>query len=160
MMSTVTRCLCLSSHYIVNVVVFQCLILFSDYFQDEIDPLNLPMGPTFTVQPVSVIFDLQRSLQVKSVAFRCEADARPLASYKWFLTHEQQRGPVNLTDQRKTVTSGRLTIDEPSETRDNGDYQCRADNSFGSILSDLASLSFGCKIILFTCKRNCCFSIW
>jgi len=50
------------------------------------------------------------------------------------------------------VTSGRLTIDEPLQTDDNGDYQCRAENPIGAVLSDFASLSFGCKIILFTCQ--------
>jgi len=105
------------------------------------------MGPKFIVQPVSTIFDTRST--IKLVSFTCEAEARPLPSYVWYLTHDQRRFAVDLSDQSKTVTNGRLSIDGPSETKDNGDYQCVARNSFGSILSDFASLSFGCKIIIF-----------
>jgi len=78
----------------------------------------------------------------------CLAEARPLPSYVWYLTHDQRRNEVDLTDQSKTLTNGRLTIDNPSQTEDNGDYQCVSSNSLGAILSDFASLSFGCKIII------------
>jgi len=109
------------------------------------------MGPVFTIQPVSTIFDV-KSRTTRWVSFTCEVEARPLPSYVWYLTHDQRRAMVDLTDQSKTVTNGRLIIDNPSETEDNGDYQCRAENPIGAILSDFASLSFGCKITLFTCR--------
>jgi len=152
----------LLSGAIVGYFCFQFaeLCLFLDYGQAEIDAANLPIGPMFTTQPVSTIYDVRSTIKVAS--FMCEADARPLPSYVWFLTHHQVRGEVDLTDQGKTVTNGRLTIAEPSETEDNGDYQCIAKNSFGAILSDFATLSFGCKIIYYfqtcmTCLIVCTF---
>lgn len=112
-----------------------------DYGQAEIDPSNLMMGPKFTLQPVSTVYDLQST--VTSMSFTCLAEARPLPSYVWYVTHDQRHFAVDLTDQTKTVTNGRLTIDSPSETEDNGDYQCIAKNSLGAIRSDFATLSFG-----------------
>ena len=126
---------------------------FSDYGEAEIDVSKLPMGPMFIVQPVSTIFDVDS--RTRQMSFTCEVAARPLPSYVWYLTHDQRRFPVDLTDQSKTVTNGRLTIDNPSETEDNGDYQCLARNPLGAVLSNFASLSFGCKIIiLFSGKAN------
>ena len=149
--------------FIFSSAIFRCAFLkqqlksgfsvFSDFGQAEIDAANLPIGPIFITQPVSTIYDIRSTIKVAS--FKCEADARPLASYVWYLTHDQRRFPVDLTDQSKTLTNGRLTIDEPSETEDNGDYQCVAKNSFGAILSDIATLSFGCKIFFAWCF---CFS--
>lgn len=130
-------------------------VYFSDYGQAEIDPANLPMGPRFIHQPSNAIFDMHSRSRTK-VHFTCEAAARPLPSYVWYVMHDQRYSKVDLTDRGKTVTSGRLTIDSPSETEDNGDYQCIAENSLGLILSDYATLSFGCEIILFTCI-SCCF---
>lgn len=120
-----------------------CLRL--DYGQAEIAAANLPTGPQFITQPVSTIYDTRST--IKRVSFMCEAWSRPLPAYIWYLTHDQRRFAVDLNDQKKTVTNGRLTIDDPSVTQDNGDYQCVASNSFGAIRSDSASLSFGCKII-------------
>jgi len=127
-----------------------------DYGQAEIDPMNLPMGPKYIMQPVSTIFDTRST--ITWVSFTSVAAARPLPEYVWYLTHDQRRFAVDLRDQSKTVTNGRLTIDDPSETRDNGDYQCIAKNSFGAILSDFATLSFGCKIVHSTCT-TCYFCI-
>jgi len=124
------------------MTMFYCIFL--DYGQAEIDPMNLPMGPVFVVQPHNTIYHLGSTL--KLVHFMCEAAARPLPTYIWYVTHDQRRGEVDLSDGSKTVTNGRLTIEEPSETEDNGDYQCLAQNERGKILSDWASLSFGCKI--------------
>ena len=107
--------------------------------------MNLPMGPRIIIQPASIIFDTRSD--IRRVSFTCEAEARPLPSYIWYLTHDQRRFVVDLGDQSKTVTNGRLSIDDPSQTEDNGDYQCVAGNSIGAILSNFASLSFGCKIV-------------
>jgi receptor-type tyrosine-protein phosphatase gamma len=112
-----------------------------DYGLKEIDPMNLPMGPVFTTQPVSTIYDVASTLTL--VTFTCEVAANPFPSYVWYVTHDQVQKPVNLTDQSKTVTNGRLSLQSPSQTKDNGDYECLAKNSFGAILSDFATLSFG-----------------
>lgn len=115
----------------------------SDFGMNEISELQLPQGPNFNIEPRSIIYDTGSSQTL--VTFNCEVTANPLPSYVWYVYRNQQRSLVNLTDQSKTVTNGRLTILAPSQLVDNGDYQCQASNPFGSILSFSATLSFGCK---------------
>jgi len=103
------------------------------------------MGPQFTKQPRTTIYDTMSTQTL--VTFNCEAAANPLPTYSWFVWRDQRRLPVNLTDQSKTVTNGRLTILKPDQTKDNGDYQCMARNSLGAVLSDWASLSFACEYV-------------
>lgn len=116
----------------------------TDYGLAEIDPLQLPMGPLFSKQPRTTIYDTGSTQTL--LTFDCEAAANPLPSYKWFIFRNQRRSPVDLTDKSKTVTNGRLSILKPNQTKDNGDYQCQATNTLGSVLSDWATLSFGCKL--------------
>jgi len=133
------------------MIIISIDFIFADYGQAEIDPMNLPMGPHFIVQPVSTIYDTAST--IRQMSFMCETVARPLPTYIWYLTHDQRRFAVDLTDQDKTVTNGRLTIVNPSQTEDNGDYQCLSRNSLGAILSDFATLSFGCETVVFTCTN-------
>ena len=47
---------------------------------------------------------------------------------------------------RYTMINGKLIIHNPStDFQDDGNYQCTAENSYGLILSNEVSLSFGCK---------------
>ena len=63
---------------------------------------------------------------------------------------DQKRQEINpLEDTRYTLINGKLIIHNPQDTVDNGDYQCVAQNEFGSVLSNSVTLSFGCKIYLF-----------
>lgn len=59
---------------------------------------------------------------------------------------------------RYSVIDGNLIITNASVISDHGKYQCRAENSFGTILSREALLQFACKLSLnlltFT-KANC-----
>lgn len=112
-----------------------------DFGVDEIDPMQLEKGPIFTVQPVDTIYDPASA--ITRVVMNCEVDANPLASYVWYVDRALTHRPVNLSDPKITVTSGRLLIETPSDTQHNGDYQCIATNSFGSILSNDAQLNFG-----------------
>ena len=47
---------------------------------------------------------------------------------------------------RYTMVNGRVMIDQPSPDKgDDGNYQCRATNKFGTIVSLTVPLKFGCK---------------
>ena len=48
-----------------------------------------------------------------------------------------------MIQERYTVINGKMVIDEPTDTEDNGNYQCVASNPSGSILSNEVQLSFG-----------------
>ena len=49
------------------------------------------------------------------------------------------------TDYRYSFIDGDLIITNASEITDYGKYQCKADNSFGTILSRDALLQFACE---------------
>ena len=45
-----------------------------------------------------------------------------------------------------TIINGKLALTDPDDAvGDNGEYQCRAGNKFGEILSNTVIVSFGCK---------------
>ena len=52
------------------------------------------------------------------------------------------------TEKRFTITNGKLIVNAPKDTQDNGQYECVATNRFGSVLSNMATLSFGCEWLL------------
>ncbi|KAG5837615.1 hypothetical protein ANANG_G00241260 [Anguilla anguilla] len=69
----------------------------------------------------------------------CEARGNPSPTYRWmFNGTELDVG----SDFRYTQIEGSLVIAEPSEGRDLGQYQCKATNLFGSVLSRDALLQF------------------
>ena len=46
------------------------------------------------------------------------------------------------------MVNGRVMIDQPSPDKgDDGNYQCRATNKFGTIVSLTVPLKFGCKFM-------------
>jgi hypothetical protein len=48
-------------------------------------------------------------------------------------------------EPRFTIINGKLIINTPKDTLDNGQYECVASNRYGSVLSNAAMLSFGCQ---------------
>lgn len=67
---------------------------------------------------------------------------------EWFKERagvEEEIDPSN--DDRYTFINGRLIVHEPSQGEgDDGSYQCVATNEKGSVLSNTASLEFGCEL--------------
>ena len=57
-----------------------------DYGVDAADPSLVPRGPTFTQQPVDVVYDPEvfSNLQLKQVALECIADGNPTPTYSWY----------------------------------------------------------------------------
>ena len=91
------------------------------------------------------------------VTLDCVATGNPQPVFSWYEMNATYSDPrlhhqytyqkiTTLTDSRYTFTSGRLTIQVPRENLDAGTYQCKAENQYGSILSEPMDLSFGCKL--------------
>jgi len=112
-----------------------------DYGINELDITMIPRGPRFTKQPVNNIYDPMSA--ITTVLMDCEADGNPVPTYQWYVRRALATTPVNMSDPRITVTNGLLAINKPSDTVNNGDYQCAASNPLGSILSTQVQLSFG-----------------
>ncbi|XP_035242546.1 contactin-5-like isoform X2 [Anguilla anguilla] len=98
---------------------------------------NARFGPVFVQEPGDTIFPLES--EEKKVTMICEARGNPSPTYRWmFNGTELDVG----SDFRYTQIEGSLVIAEPSEGRDLGQYQCKATNLFGSVLSRDALLQF------------------
>ena len=119
------------------------MYMSSDFGMTEMDENLLHRGPKFTTEPTDVIYDTDSRLGY--VHMECDAAGNPAPTYQW----KVQRGEVEifinpLTQTRYTVTNGSLTIHDPEDAQDNGNFQCIAANTYGSVLSNKVQLSFGC----------------
>ncbi|KAM8872899.1 contactin-5 isoform 2-T2 [Synchiropus picturatus] len=87
-------------------------------------------GPVLVEEPGDVTLALD-SDQRKAV-MRCDARAKPPPTYSWYVNGSQ----VDVeSDERYRLVDGDLVITNASQLSHFGRYQCRAHNSFGSVLS-------------------------
>ena len=79
----------------------------------------------------------------------CVARGVPLPSFYWTRTVGGTTQRVTSTlDSRYTVINGRLSIQDPKEHQDAGQYQCVVSNDIGTILGTPSQLDFAGKILL------------
>lgn len=94
-------------------------------------------GPVFIQEPEDGIFALDS--EERKVMMNCEARGNPPATYSWLINGTE----VDVeSDYRYTFIDGNLIITNASEVTDYGRYQCKAENSYGTILSRDALLQF------------------
>ncbi|XP_025106853.1 contactin-like isoform X2 [Pomacea canaliculata] len=111
-----------------------------DYGLDVEDPYLAPRGPKFIFEPVETTI---LSLATTAAYFDCQASGSPEPEYTWLRGDGANMNVLKTgPGTRFALTGGRLTIDFPIMS-DEGVYQCKAYNQFGSILSRRVSLSFG-----------------
>ena len=70
----------------------------SDYGVDTPDASKVPRGPTFTQQPVNVVFNVPQfdTVNVNQVALECVAEGQPAPTYTWY----KDRGvPIKLDSE-------------------------------------------------------------
>uniref|UniRef100_A0A8D2KXB7 Contactin-5 n=1 Tax=Varanus komodoensis TaxID=61221 RepID=A0A8D2KXB7_VARKO len=98
---------------------------------------NVDYGPVFIQEPDNVIFPVDSD--EKKVSLSCQARGNPSPTYRWLRNGTE----VNIeSDYRLSIIEGTIIINNPSETKDAGQYQCLTTNMFGSILSREATLQF------------------
>lgn len=98
-------------------------------------------GPKFVIEASStvVISDEARGM----VYMECIASGIPQPDYSWIRNNSGVITPISsVMDNRYTITNGKLTIENPSEAKDAGKYQCKVENVVGTIISAPAQLSF------------------
>ncbi|XP_053163194.1 contactin-5 isoform X2 [Hemicordylus capensis] len=107
---------------------------FSEAFKhDE----SVDYGPVFIQEPENVIFPMDSD--EKKVSFGCQARGNPAPNYRWLRNGTE----IDIeSDYRYSLIEGSIIINNPSETKDSGQYQCSTTNMFGSILSREATLQF------------------
>lgn len=115
----------LSSQYLLNSQ--------EDYRSEESEEF----GPVFIQEPDDVIFSLDSD--EKKVMLRCEARGNPPPTYSWFVNGTEVHAEA---DFRYSLIEGNFIITNASEITDFGRYQCKAENSFGTVLSRDTLLQF------------------
>ncbi|KAG7479489.1 contactin-5 isoform X1 [Solea senegalensis] len=104
-----------------------------DYRSEESEEF----GPLFVQEPDDAIFPLDSN--DKKVMMHCEARGNPTPKYSWYINGTEVDSEA---DYRYTLIDGNLIISNASETTDYGKYQCKAENSVGTILSRDAHVQF------------------
>uniref|UniRef100_A0A3P9H9S5 Contactin-5 n=1 Tax=Oryzias latipes TaxID=8090 RepID=A0A3P9H9S5_ORYLA len=105
--------------------------------EDHRSEESLEFGPVFIQEPDDIIFSLGSG--ERKVMLHCEARGNPPPTYSWYINGTRVDSD---TDYRYSFIDGDLIITNASEITDFGKYQCRSENSFGSILSRDALLQF------------------
>uniref|UniRef100_A0A8C8GX40 Contactin 4 n=1 Tax=Oncorhynchus tshawytscha TaxID=74940 RepID=A0A8C8GX40_ONCTS len=102
----------------------------------ECYPLSVPV---FTKQPGSIVFPVDSQEKNREVVFSCEAQGSPSPLYRWKLNGTAIT-PKSVSHY--SLSGGNLRISHLDKDQDAGTYQCLAFNSFGTIVSREASLTF------------------
>ncbi|XP_057255786.1 contactin-5 isoform X2 [Pezoporus wallicus] len=98
---------------------------------------SVDYGPVFVQEPGDVIFPTDS--EEKKVFLNCQARGNPTPTYRWLRNGTE----IDIeSDYRYSLIEGSLMINNPSEMKDSGQYQCLTTNMFGSILSREAVLQF------------------
>ncbi|XP_060775259.1 contactin-4-like [Neoarius graeffei] len=100
---------------------------------------NVMQAPIITKQPGSIVFPMDSLEKSQEVVFSCEAQGQPPPFYRWKLNGTSIDPTIG---SRYTLFGGNLRISQLNKDQDSGIYQCFASNSFGTIVSRKASLTF------------------
>ncbi|KAM4573818.1 contactin-1a isoform 1-T3 [Odontesthes bonariensis] len=96
-------------------------------------------GPVFEEQPVDTIYP-EESPEAK-ITMNCRARANPPATYKW----KQNNTEIDLNekDGHYSLSGGNLVVSNPIRAKHVGKYSCLATNTYGTVISQEASVQFG-----------------
>ncbi|KAK0067653.1 contactin-like isoform X2, partial [Biomphalaria pfeifferi] len=103
------------------------------------DPNEIRRGPTFLVQPQTTVI----VGEVAQTYIECIAQSNPQPTYVWYKKVRNDPPVLVTSDDHYIITNGKFTITQPTEWKDEGSYQCQAQNELGTILSDPVDIYFG-----------------
>ena len=81
------------------------------------------------------------------VYIECTSSGNPYPTFTWFRGTTLNESISSATDTRYTLSGGRFTIAEPKND-DVNSYRCLATNDIGTVMSKIARIQFGCKLLL------------
>uniref|UniRef100_A0A8C7U9L3 Contactin 4 n=1 Tax=Oncorhynchus mykiss TaxID=8022 RepID=A0A8C7U9L3_ONCMY len=120
---------------------------------DCVSPIesSVLQSPVFTKQPGSIVFPVDSQENNRDVVFSCEAQGSPSPLYRWKLNGT---AVTPKSGSHYSLSGGNLRISHLNKDQDAGTYQCLASNSFGTIVSREASLTFAYLGNFKTHRRN------
>uniref|UniRef100_A0A8C2WWA5 Contactin-5 n=1 Tax=Cyclopterus lumpus TaxID=8103 RepID=A0A8C2WWA5_CYCLU len=125
------RICCLLLNVLLVIAVYNSISLWSSTSSFS------QFGPVFIREPDNVIFPLYSD--EKKVVMHCEARGNPPPTYSWYINGTEVDAEA---DSRYSFIDGNVIITNASESSDFGKYQCKAENSFGTVLGREALLKF------------------
>ncbi|XP_043097973.1 contactin-4 isoform X2 [Puntigrus tetrazona] len=112
---------------------------------------NTLQSLVFTKQPGSIVFPVDSMEKNREVVFSCEAQGDPAPLYRWKLNGSLLNPNPG---SHHSLSGGNLRINHLNKDEDAGTYQCLAFNTFGTIVSREASLTFAYLENFKTHKRS------
>ncbi|KAK3779087.1 hypothetical protein RRG08_011112 [Elysia crispata] len=109
------------------------------------DPSQWKTGPHITYQSPDTLFFKTESGSTP-VVLDCQATGNPTPKYRWFRNKLGQSSRQEVTaalGPNYGITNGRLTITNPSDTKDSSIYTCEATNDIGTVRSNPIELAYG-----------------
>ncbi|TKS71088.1 Contactin-3 Brain-derived immunoglobulin superfamily protein 1 [Collichthys lucidus] len=114
------------------------------YFKTYFEKSSVLQSPVFTKQPGSIVYPVETLEKNREVVFSCEAQGSPPPIYRWKLNGTE----INpKSGSHYSLSGGNLRIGHLNKDQDAGTYQCLASNSFGTIVSREASLTFAYRCV-------------
>lgn len=108
-----------------------------DFGVDVLDANLIRRGPYFISEaPNTIILSY-----TPYVYLECIAGGNPQPKYEWTRNNSQQIVTSQLSP-RYTITNGRLSIQDPVDMLDAGEYQCKCSNEEGVIIGAPVQLAF------------------
>ncbi|XP_070695548.1 contactin-4 [Pempheris klunzingeri] len=104
-----------------------------------VEESSVLQSPVFTKQPGSIVYPVETLERNREVVFSCEAQGSPPPIYQWKL-NGTEISPKS--GSHYSLSGGNLRISHLNKDQDAGTYQCLASNSFGTVVSREASLTF------------------
>ncbi|GFR92176.1 contactin [Elysia marginata] len=104
-------------------------------------------GPNITYHSANTLF-FETESGTTPVVLDCQASGNPSPKYRWFRQKVGQSTRQEVTaalGKNYVITNGRLTILNPTDTRDSSIYTCQATNEIGTVLSNPIELAYGSK---------------
>lgn len=115
-------------------------VVFLAYGSSISDNENAPKGPAMKIQPQNLVVT-SHSIEPN---LECAAVGVPQPHYTWYRL-ENTAKTVITASRNYVITNGKLTfLNVSSEVAYSGNYHCKAENQFGSILSNVARITHGC----------------
>ena len=128
---------------LVSLPCWLLIFMLSAFGTDILDTQLAPRGPIMKIQPNNVVITSHSN----QPNLECMAYGIPQPTYTWLRGDNLQI--VIRPSTNYVLTNGKLTfLNVSTEIAYSGSYQCKAENKYGSVLSNVVRITHGCKFVM------------